>query len=831
MVRDEIGGNGGTMTTLMQDVRYALRMLRKSPGFTAIAILTLALGIGANAAVFSVVDGLFLRPLPVKDPGQLVTLSYLLKDGSVQDTFSVAAYRDLRAQTTGVFSSIVAFNLNLDGFSYNGKPERVLSNYVTGNYFADLGLQPAAGRLFLPREGETIGADAVVVLGYAYWQSHFGGDASAVGKSMLVDGHPLTIVGVAPKGFEGTRAILKAQAFLPLGMESLSGAPPDLMENRTLQGFNLLARLKPGVTLAQADAELAVVGRRMAEANPATDKETNISAYPERLSRPNRDRNNTLLIGSSVFLGLAVMVMLLACLNVANILLVRASAREREMAIRTALGAGRARLIRQMLTESVILALGGGIAGIALGGWAVAALGSMDLHTDLPINITFGMDWRVFAYAFGAALLNGLIVGVVPAVRAARGNINRILHGGGRGIVGGRARMRDTLVAAQVAGSLAILIIAGLFTRSLMQAQRADLGFDPSHVADFTMDPNEIGYNKQQTLQFYRGVLERVRALPGVQSAAIATVIPLGYYGSSDTLDIPGYQTRPDQPAPSSAYNVVSADYFDTLSIPIRSGRAINEADGETSAYVAVINEQMAKTFWPGQEPLGRQFRLSAEPSHTITVVGVAGNTRLRELTGPFSPYFYVPYAQHADLNSFATLQVRMAGPPSAMIPAIEQAVHRLAPDLPVFDAQPMRRSLDSLNGYLLFRLGAIVAGAMGLLGLALAVIGVYGVVSYAANLRTHEIGVRMALGAQPVDVLRMIFGQGMVIVGLGVALGIAGAMAAGRVVGSFLVVSARDPVTYVAVSAILIAVALAACFIPARRAMRVDPMVALRYE
>jgi predicted permease len=516
---------------------------------------------------------------------------------------------------------------------------------------------------------------------------------------------------------------------------------------------------------------------------------------------------------------------------VANILLVRSTVREREMAIRAALGAARIRMIRQLLTESVLLALLGGVAGVLLGYWGSSALGSVNVQTDLPIHFDFGFDWRIFSFATAAALLTGIIVGIVPAVRASRGNLSAILHEGGRGVVGGKNRLRSALVVVQVAGSLMLLIIAGLFTRSLAQAQRTDLGFKPDHVLNLIMDPNEIGYNQSQTRDFYKNLLQRVRALPGVVSASTANATPMGYYNNFDSLAIEGYQPPPGQPAPASLYNTISTDYFPTMGVSLLRGRNFTEADDENGQYVAIVSEAMAKQFWPDKDPIGRQFQMTTDPKHSLVIVGVAKDIRFNGLTGPFSPMFYAPYLQHQNGNSLQTLQLRTAGAPETMIPEVEHAIESLAPQLPVFDVQTMTQALNTLNGLLFYKIGAVLAALLGMLGLVLAIVGVYGVVSYAATQKTHEIGVRMALGAQPADILKMVFREGLLIVGVGLLVGIGGALAAGQVVGSFLTVSPRDPVTYAMVTALLLIVALSACFIPARRAMRVDPMVALRYE
>jgi predicted permease len=819
------------METVLQDIRYGVRMLAKNPGFMIVSIITLALGIGVNTAIFSMVDAFLLRPLPINDPSQIAVLGYQQLHQNIQTQFSVADYRDIRNQTSGVFSEVFAYVFGMDGLSVDGKADRIMTNYVSGNYFSALGIKPALGRFILPSEGEVANADPVMVLAYSYWQTHFGGDPQIVGRKVSVDGHPITIIGVAPKGFVGVYPIISVQGYLPLGMLPIEGQAADFMTNRQIRGTPVLARLRPGTTLAQAQAVLAIVSQRLSQEHPDADKDLSVQAFPELRARPNPDPNNTVLVVGGLFLGLAGMVLLLACVNVANILLVRATVREREMAIRAALGAARNRLIRQLMTESIVLALLGGVAGILLGIWGSATLASVNIQTDLPINFDFGFDWRVFGYATAAALVTGVVVGIVPAIRASRGNLSAILHEGGRGVVGGKNRLRTTLVVAQVAGSLMLLVIAGLFTRSLSKVQRTDLGFKPDHVLNMAMDPNEIGYNQAQTRDFYKNLLGRVRSIPGVVAVSEASSTPLGYYNNGDNLSIEGYQPPPGQPAPSSLYVAISGDYFQTLGISMLRGRSFTGADDENAQYVAIISNEMAKKFWPNMDPVGRQFKMATEDKHSIAVVGVAGDARFQGVTGQINPVFYVPFAQHQVGNSLEILQIRAAGSTETMIPEIERVIESLAPQLPLFDVQTMNQALNTLNGLLFYKIGAVLAAVLGILGLILAIVGVYGVVSYAASQKTHEIGVRMALGAQPLDILRMVFREGFLIVAVGLIVGIAGALAVGRVVGSFLTVSAQDPVTYVAITGLLTIVALAACFIPARRAMRVDPMVALRYE
>jgi predicted permease len=818
------------METLLLDVRHGLRLLLKSPAFTAIAVVTLALGIGANTSIFSMVDSFLLRPLPVKDPGQITVLTQVEKDGTRNDVFSIAEYRDLRSQTPEVFSHLLAYQFGMDGLSAYGKTDRILTNYVSGNFFALLGIKPALGRFILPSEGEVLGADPVMVLTYSYWKTRFGGDPEIVGKKVSVNGYPVTIVGVTPEGFDGINSVLSFQAYLPLGMATLEDYPRDFMTNRQARNVLLYGRLRPGVTLKQAQASLDVVSQRLAQLYP-DEKDRSVRIFPELRSRPNPDPSNTSVIVSGLFLGLAAMVLLLACVNVANILLVRATVRAREMAVRAALGAARIRLIRQLVTESVVLALAGGVAGILIGLWGSSFLSSVRLHIDVPVRLNFSFDWRLLVFALAIALATGVIVGFVPAVRASRQNLGAVLHETGRGVVSGRHRLRDVLVIIQVGGSLMLLIIAMLFTRSLRRAQQSNLGFEASGIINFSMDPAEIGYSEEQGRAFYQTLLTRVRSLPGVESASTASSVPMGYIGNSDTPEIDGYQPPTGQAKPIVSYNLISSGYLSTMKIPLVRGRMIDDSDTQTAPFVAVVNQAMAKRFWPNQDPTGRHFRLGSEPQHAIEVIGVVQDARFRSIRGDIAPYYFLPLFQHYLGNSLATLQVRTSIAPETMIPQIEHRIESLAPSMPVFDVQTMTQAIDTVNGLLLFQIGAGLAASLGLLGLVLAMVGVYGVISYSASQRTHEIGVRMAIGAQPVDILKMVFRQGLFIVCVGLILGTGAAFASARVLKNFLTVSATDPFTYVSVAAALTLVALGACYIPARRATKVDPMIALRYE
>ena len=818
------------MQTLWQDVRFASRMLIKNAGFTAIAVLTLALGIGANTAIFSVVNSFLLRPLPVKDPGQIIVLGFQQEHGPVLSEASYPDWQAISEQAESPFSSVVGTQLSSDGINLDGKSYSLLTNYVTGNYFEALGLRPALGRLFLPSEGKVPGADPVIVLGYSFWKARLGGNPALVGSKVLVDGHPFTIIGVAPEGFHGLVSIIDTRAFIPYAMKATLGDSAEVLTSPRTRGLRIVGRIKPGVSLAQARAALSLVAHRLSQKYPEAEKDLEIEPYPERRARPAPAAAGPFLAASSLFLSLAALVLLLACVNVANILLVRGTVRQREMAIRAALGGTRARLVRSLLTESLLLALIGGVAGMFLGQWFSSLLGSINIQANLPVIFDFSFDARVFAYALAAALLTGLVVGIVPALRASRGELNVILHQSGRSVAAGHHRLRSALVIAQVAGSLMLLVVAGLFTRSMANAQHLDLGFDPSHVINLTVDPNTIGYSEPQGRLFFKQVLERVRALPGVESASLAFSVPMGYYNSISTLQIDGYVPSATQEATVSLNNAVSPGYFETMRIPILRGRDFDDGDREETQHVAIINEEMARHYWPSQDALGRHFIRNGKVNHPLEVVGVAKNNYVNLMSTAAQPFFYIPLSQ--DYVSIETLQVRTTQAPEAMIAPLQKEIASLAPGLPIFNVETMTQGLYTLPGLLIFRVGAGLTASLGLLGLALAVVGVYGVVSYVTTQRIHEIGIRMALGAQKSDILHNVFRQGFKVVAVGVGAGLVAAFAAARLVRNFLVgVGATDPLTYAAVSCLLILVALLACWVPARRATRVDPLVALRYE
>jgi len=819
--------------TLIQDIRYGIRMLLKNPAMTLVATLTLALGIGANTTIFSAVNGLMLRPLPVANADRLVVLAAQPQAGNIVTQFSYPDFQDIRSQADG-FSDVIGYVLNLAGMEADGKVEPVLYSYVSGNYFTTLGLKPAAGRLIYGAETEKNGTEPVAVLGYSYWKKRFNGDPAIIGRQVKMNAHSVTVVGVAPEGFHGTYSLVDMQAYLPMGMRMLwnqKSDPNGYWTKRDSADIKVLGVLKPGISRQQAQVSANVVAQRLNQEFPETHKGVTYHLYMERLARPDPDPTNGLVIVGVLFMVLAGLVLLLACSNVANIVLVRATSREREMAVRTALGAARTRIVRQLLTESSLLALMGGVLGVIVGVWTTRLISSVRLEVaDIPIRFDFGFDWRVFSFALAIALVTGLVVGLAPAWRAARADFNQVLHEGSRGILGsGKSRLRSALVVAQVAVSLMLLVVAGLFVRSAQNAEHGYLGFDPHNVLNLTMETRTIGFDVPRSQQFFHEMEERARTLPGVQSVSVASSIPMGYSNDS-ALVYPEGQSLSDKDAPPMAlYNAIDPAYFATMRIPLLRGRQLTEQDNEKAPKVAVINEAMAKKLWPNQDPLGKRFRIQKDPA-LVEVVGVTKQGKYNDPVDDTVLFYYQPLAQNP--STFVTLQLRTAGAPELLIPEVEQQIHSLAPGLPLTDVQTMEQSLGGVNGFFLYRMASRFTVTLGLLGLLLALVGVYSVISYAAAQKTHEIGVRMALGAGRGDILKMVLRQGLVLVGAGLLAGLVLTFLAGRGIGSLLVgVSPSDPVTLVAVALLLAAVGLVASFIPARRAMKIEPLRALKYE
>ena len=821
-------------------MRHAIRRLRHDPGLILLVTLTLALGVGVNSAIFSVVNGLH-RPLPVRDAGRLVVLATRHQGGSagmegMQYRFSYPALTDFRAQARS-YTDLIGFDLGHGGLSTGDKSQEFIFSYVSGNYFSALGIKPAAGRLFVPGEGEAPGSSVGLVLGYSYWQKRFGGDPAVIGRQVRLNGVPASIIGVVEKRFHGTFPNTEMHGFVPLSYMTLSENwdRRGFFHNRSAPRLTVMGILKPGVGRSQAESEAQVIAARLERQYPATDKGISVVVLPETWARPvpipAMVAVAPLLAG--LFLLLGSVVLALACFNVANLLLVRAAVREREMALRAALGSGRGRLVRHVIAESLVLAGLGGVAGVILSAWATDGVSALPLALgNLPATLDFGFDGRVFAYALAATLVAGLGAGLWPALAASRANIAGVLHESDRSASGARGsrRLRNFLVVAQVAGSLTLLIVAGCFVGGLANARRANVGFDPRQLGSFVMDTAYAGYDRERTVAFYRELQRRVQEIPGTTSVSLASSAPMNYVQDGDAIEVEGQTPAPGRDRPLVTFSSVTSDYFDTMRIDLRRGRTFRDADKEGSPRVAVINEVMARRLWPNQDPLGKRFRMQRTGAAWWEVIGVAADGKYFVIFEPPLPFFYVPSDQM--YYSRRVLHVRSAMTASALMERVEREVRALDPEMPISEAGMMTDTLEGATGFWGYRLGAYLSGVMGLVGLGLAMVGVYGVVSYAARQRTREIGIRIALGANARDIFRLVLGRGAVLVACGVVAGGAAAFSLARLMAQWLPAAMHpDPAVFVAATALIALVALLACYIPARRTIRLDPMNALRHE
>jgi predicted permease len=820
------------MTSLWQDARFGMRLLARSPAFALVAIVTLALGIGANTAIFSLANALLFRPLPVANADRLTVVTVQDRPDADPDQLSYRDFQDFRAQST-VFTDMTGYVLSLSGLAYQGHADRILISFVPSNFFSMLGLRPAVGRLIASGEGDQPNTGPVVALGYSYWQRRFGGNPGVVGQTVMLDGHPVTVIGVVQREFLGPFAVVEMDAYAPVGLLGSRASPlgrSSVFVNRAVHSMRVLATLKPGMTVERAETDLNVIGHGLAAAYPQTDKGMLVRVFPERLTRPEPAAARTMPLVTLVFLALVGLVLLVACINLANLLLARSAARQKEIAIRAAMGAGRARLVRQMLMEGLLLAVAGGAAGAALGTWVCQLLQGVRPLGDFPIRLGFAFDWRVFSYVAGLAAASGIVAGLVPALRATRGHLDLTLREGGRGLVGdaGRHLFRNGLVVAQVAGSLVVLVAAGLFVRSLGRTESMDLGFDMHHVLNVSLNPALQGYEQPRAEVFFDELLRRARALPGVESASLAFSAPFSYYSRSALIYPKGEPASSDARPRESSYNSITDEYFTVLRMPLLQGRAFSRADTGTSPKVAIVNQAFAERTWHRDDVIGRQFSDQTAEGPWLTVVGVVRDAKISDVTSPASPQFFVPQEQNYD--PVHVLQVRTRAVPEDLIPAVEAQVRGLDPNLPVYDVSSMQSAMNGVNGFFLYRVGAAVSSALGGLGLLLAVVGVYGVVSYTVSRRTHEVGVRMALGAQRSNIFGLVLRQAILLVGSGVALGVLVAFFVMRFLAGLLVdVTATDPVTFGSVAALLLSVALVACYLPARRAAGVSPSTALR--
>jgi predicted permease len=812
------------LETLMQDVRYGIRMLRKNPGFAAVAVLTLALGIGANTAIFSVVYAVMLRPLPYPDSDRLVMLWQTLpKQGLAEVPFSAADFIDVQKQNR-VFEQTAAIFLDKPDYNLTGQgePERVYGMAVSANLFTLLGMHPELGRVFLADEDRP-GHEHVAVLSYRLWQRQFRGDPQAIGKTVTLDAQAFTIVGVMPLGFRFPPPMASVSKSFPVECDIWLPVVLD-RSNRHYHPLAGIARLKPGITVTQARAEMEAIAGRLAAQYPDVDTGLGGTAYA--LSQQVTETVRPALL---ILLGAVTLVLLIACVNVANLLLSRAAVREREMAVRTALGASRGRVVRQGLVESMLLAgLGGGL-GVSLAVWGIEVIRSL-AGTVIPRVSEVGINGPILAFTGITAALTGLVFGLVPALKASRPNLNEFLRGSYGTTQGGHQRFRSVLVISEVGLALALLIGAGLLVRSFVHLEEVDPGFRPDHLLTLSLRLPESKYSKEGQLRdFYQQLLQRVQSLPGARTSGLVNSVPIAGWQGTTLVYVEGRPVPTSMTdTPMANYRVSSSDYFMTLGIPQVRGRLFTSHDAAGGPRVLLINETMARRLFPNQDPLGKQLRLDNPKNPLFTIVGVVGDIRSGGLDAPLESEMYTAYLQ--DPWSIMTLVVRTAGDPLALAPAVRNQVAALDKDQPIFNVKSMEEIMsESISPR---RFNMLVVGMFSAIALVLATVGIYGVVSFSVSQRTNEIGIRMALGAGKQEVLSMILRLGLGLAVAGVVAGLAAAFVLNRFLSTLLFgVHPYDPVTFIVVPLLLIAVAVTACYIPACRATRVDPMAALHYE
>jgi predicted permease len=810
--------------SLWEDAGYAFRMFVKSPGFTLVAVLTIALGIGANSTIFSWINSTLLNPIPgMKGSGQVLSLS-LGGTSSDPRPFSYPDYIDLRDHDKS-FSGLLASSLHSVNLTGTGKPQRVWATVCSANYFDVLGVRPILGRGFLPAEDTKSGTSPVVVISYRLWQMRYGSKPDIIGQTVSLNQHPYTIVGVTPSVFQGGQTGLRTELWIPLlaGMRLISAS--NRLENRDATWLMVLGRLRPGATAEQGQAELNTLMQQLVTQYPEAHQGRNdVKAYP--LWRAPYGANGYLYLLLPTLMAISGVVLLLACANVANLLLVRSVARRREMAIRMAIGASRWRLVRQLLIESLVLSLAGGAVAMLITTWSAGTFGSFIPPTNIPIFMDVQVDRVVLLVTLIVSVLTGVIFGILPALRSSNLAPVAVLKEDTGSASGGRskARLSSALVVMQMALSLLLLVCAGLFIRSFENAQRADMGFNPDHMLLATVDLFSAGYTKDRGIEFDRQLLAKLEALPGVQSVSMSSWVPLGFALSSSITQPDGYVPRPHESMDISNANV-GPNYLHTMQIPVVEGREFTPEDKEGSQPVVVVNQEFVRRYWPGRDAIGK--KLSADDM-TFTVIGVARNSDYNDLHEATEPFFYVPIYQ--DYARGPIIHLRVAGDPLSYTGALEKAIHELNADMPVLDESTLatRVQVASTGS----RIAGTFVGAFGVLALVLAAVGIYGVIAYTTRERTHEIGIRLALGAQRRDVLRLVLVQGMQMTTAGLALGLVLALMLTRFLQKILFgVTATDGITYAGVATLLAIVALAACWIPAWRAMRLDPMVALRYQ
>ena len=811
------------METLLQDLRYALRGLRRRPSFAAVVVLSLALGIGANTTIFSLLNALLLRPLSVEQPEQLAELYTIGSPANQYLSVSYPDYTYYRDNNT-VFSGLAAHGLAQLSLSSDNQNEIIWGEIVSGNYFSVLGVKAFAGRTFSPEEDQA--ANALAVVSHGLWTRRFGSASDVIGKTITLNGHGFTVVGIAPKEFKGTIVGLSPDIWVPLTMQAQAKPGLDLLNKRDARALFVIGRLKPGVQLKQAESSMKVLAAQLEQSYQETNKGIGIVLLPANSLPP---QFRTAVAGIMLFLlTVATLVLLVACANVANLLLARAVGRRKEIAVRLAIGAVRGRLIRQLLTESILLSLLGGMVGLLIAFVATRLILAFKPPLPVQIALDLSLDVRVLVFTLLMSILTGVVFGLAPALQASRPNLVPALKDESTGRGHKKSRLLNALVTTQVALSFVLLIGAGLLIRNLQYAQTSDPGFDVKNTFAVTIDLHIQGYSETQGRSFYGRLVDGAEALPGVESATLTSQIPLGLeFREADVL-IEGYQPPVDKEKLEIAFNVVGARYFQTLGIPLLEGRDFGKQDVVGAVPVAIINQTMANRFWPAADPSAMRFSMKGSAGPYLQVVGVVKDSKYRTVGESPRLFIYLPSNQLYE--GYMTLLARTTGDPRGALSAARAQVRSMDANLPLVEAKTLT---EHVAGSLLpQRIGATLLGIFGLLGLTLAAGGIYGTVAYSVAQRSREIGIRVALGAQRRHVFTLIVSQALKLTLFGVGIGLVAAFALSRVMSNLLYgVTATDPITFVSVSLLLIGVALAASSVPALKAARIDPLVALRSE
>jgi len=820
---------------LRQDVQHGCRVLAASPAFTAIAVLSLAIGIGANCAIFSFADALLLRPLPVARPGEVLTVGSTAAVEAFGASSLVSSYRDyvdIRDRSKS-FDGLAAFTYQTAGVATDPKaaPKLKLGILVSGNLFRVMGVEPAIGRSFRLEEDQVPGRDAVTVLGHVFWEQEFGSDPGVIGRTVRINGTPFTVIGVAPAAFTGMDQIVRADFFVPLMMSPrlISEAKAASLEARDARNLTLKGRLKPGVSQSQAQAELATIAADLERGYPATNKNRRLAVRTELQARMAEDPPDATLVAMLSTLALAVL--FVACGNVAGLLTSRAPVRAREMALRLAIGAGRARLVQQLITESLLIALAGGALGLGVGYAGMLLFRQVELPTDLPLMLAFQMDRRALLFSLTVAVASAVLFGLVPAIQASRADLTAVMKAG-ESIAPSRRRRwgRSLLVAGQVAVSVVLLVVALFMYRGFRQQLVIGPGYRTDHLLMMSLDTGLLRYTESQSQQFFEQLGQRARAVPGVVRVTMASSAPMANDVATETIVPEGFQFPAGKDNATVLASRIDEFYFDTMGLTILAGRNFTINDSLPAPRVAIVNEQFARHYWPDQDPIGKRFRLADADKTWVQVVGLARMSKYIFIAEPPTEFIYVPYRQHKPTRMVMLAQ--SAGDPAGLAGPLREVVRRLDANLPIYNVRTMEQ-FYRMRAVTIFNVLITIIGAMGLMGLGLAIVGLYGLVAYAAARRTREIGIRMAIGAGRAAVLRMVLGQGLVLALVGLGAGLLGSAGAGALLRAAFPSGNNqgDPMAFVLVIPIVLAVTFLATYIPARQASRINPMRALRYE